>query len=223
MRDYRWSEAEDEQLKTLWAGSLTRAQIGARLDRSLKAVQGRAAKLKLPYRAKGNVRGNAHFWTVERVDHLKESVAKGETCTKIAMRLGCSRSAVISKTHRIGPRKRIRADVAKAPEPTRKLPFGLPPIPVIPGGTGSISPFASKPRRVPPAVTAMEAKFCPIEGVEPIRLVARPFNTCGWPVGGEGADMRACGLKTHSGSYCYEHAVRAYPALRQAPVAMAAE
>jgi len=42
------------------------------------------------------------FWTVDRIEQLRMMKAEGKTGAEIAHALGCSRNAVLGKTHRLG-------------------------------------------------------------------------------------------------------------------------
>jgi GcrA cell cycle regulator len=73
------------------------------------------------------------FWTDERVETMRDLLAKGWPCGKVAAHLGCSRNAVIGKAHRIeasegikltrrtgtktGPHKRVLAPGAAYRKP----------------------------------------------------------------------------------------------------------
>lgn len=90
-------------------------------------------------------------WTTERDDQLRMMRAAGMTCSQIADKFGCTRNAVMGRSHRLGivgaprpkaeggrppgPRRKPRSFVAPAafnPEPG--IPFALPPeLPRRPG------------------------------------------------------------------------------------------
>lgn len=50
------------------------------------------------------------FWTMERIDTLRQMHAGGHTCREIGMAIGTSRNAVIGKLHRLGLAKQSIVD-----------------------------------------------------------------------------------------------------------------
>lgn len=75
-------------------------------------------------------------WTEERVEHLKRLKAEGMTITKIGLRMGVSRNAVVGKLKRLGLTDTANSPIRQKPAevPLKKLPkFTTPKNPVGPG------------------------------------------------------------------------------------------
>jgi GcrA cell cycle regulator len=159
-------------------------------------------------------------WTLERTDLAKALWAEGQSATQIALRLGVSRCAVLSKIHRekedawrrapadprappgverLGPARR---DVNRSVVRRRKdLDLWRPPIAM--GG----DPVRAE---APPQADA--AAFAPLPGTTPRPWISRSRDECAWPVDAGEAEMQyaCCAPAVSRQPYCEAHRRWAY-------------
>jgi len=146
-------------------------------------------------------------WTMNVVAELERLHAEGLTAGQIAVRLGCTRNAVIGKLHRIG-----QAGIRPAAKPRA--------IKALAGGRSDIAPPPPRllkpvPRPAPPP---------PHLAAAAIPRILADLDPCGcrWPVAGEGADTLFCAAWAPQGRpYCDRHRAmaiyRVIPALKGLP------
>lgn len=122
-------------------------------------------------------------WTEERIETLKALWMEGLSASEIAKKLGgVSRNAVLGKTHRMGWVIGSKTSPAVAKE----------------------KPIRDVHKRAPKGHRAAAES--------PVGIVAFVSSgTCAWPIGDpQLAGFRFCGARRARGSYCDEHAKRAY-------------
>lgn len=148
-------------------------------------------------------------WNPDAVDRLTKLWADGLSGAQIADELGCGRSAVIGKVHRLGLPSR-----AKAPRPKMER-----------------DPMTAKPkdRREEQALTAKRVRAAPTMAYTAPKLAVGPYELtippsqrctleqlnkkkCKWPVGDVGhPDFFFCGGRASEGEpYCAYHCRIAY-------------
>ena len=116
-------------------------------------------------------------WTPQAVETLQRLWQTGASTAVIGQVLGCSRSAVAGKIHRLGLLKRRAGGPKKIPTPTTPDP-----------NTNLFRAFTPLPTSV----------IIPFTQTKP--------SHCRWPVGGQGIDMLCCGQTISQGAYCDSHA-----------------
>ncbi|MCK9549185.1 GcrA family cell cycle regulator [Aquamicrobium sp.] len=141
------------------------------------------------------------FWTNDKIEHLKKLHFAGLSASKIASRIGTTRSAVIGKIHRLGIQRGTWATKAAARERVRRQ---------------------SKPRQKrrevkmkPNPLIELLALPLPEEPKDEIArttIVDREKDQCAWIIGPSN-EMKCCGAPIVPGlssPYCIDHARRAY-------------
>lgn len=174
------------------------------------------------------------LWNDDAREEVFRLWREGLSASQIARRIpgGYSRNAIIGVVHR-GGLTRTRA-TASAPQRVREglaLPNRAPAVkrdrtqtngvqqrvaakkrePKQPAG---VFVWAEKPRSDcgPPRGSAKVDAFAPLPGQEPVTLLARAWNQCAWPVGGDLADILFCGADVPEGpglTFCPAHRQRA--------------
>jgi GcrA cell cycle regulator len=125
-------------------------------------------------------------WTKERTDELERLWADGMSARRIGELFGTTKNAVIGKVNRMRlPSRRTVVSVARKKLPPKVKTKPLPPPPV----TDIPDP----------------------EPHERVKLLDLERNHCRWPIGDPGdAEFGFCGRGTAIGSYCPQHAKRAF-------------
>lgn len=228
-----WTPDQDEAVRKHWPDdTLSIDMIGALIGRSGSATYTRAREvLGLPARARYVPPTG---WTEERKTAALEMWKSGHSATHIANQLGgTTRGAVIGIIHRAGQSERVKpsvparlakpikppkpppsnADHAWRPKAKTPKPAGVMVLPPQKGGDAATAARVENiaARANPPEnVQQMARAFTPLPGCTPV-----PFGSkgCRWPVGGEGAEMVACGQPRADGeeSYCAAHAKASRP------------
>ena len=129
------------------------------------------------------------FWTDDRITQLRD-IAPNRSASQIAEMFGCTRNAVIGKTHRLN----ITLGKAKAhaPEPIKVAP---PPQARLPATPRPVCVTASKP---PPVLVC--------EPVEPKELWELGDRECCWPLGDPMAKgFRYCAAPKADFRFCAAH------------------
>lgn len=139
-------------------------------------------------------------WTDERTEALKKLWEDGLTASQIAKQLGgVSRSAVISKAHRLNcSARKVGARPKPVPSPlVRRLP------------ERPSRPVARAQHSHPlPRVAAVPAPW-EIPGSATSQTLGA--HMCKWPIGDPSGDhFTFCGSRQERGPYCGEHARIAY-------------
>lgn len=143
-------------------------------------------------------------WTQELIDRMLAMRAEGKSAAQIGAALGCSRSAIIGKIHRIqqkhGLRKPDRTRAERRAAPSARF-TGRPQLPVVGQAiTVAACDLHSREAPITPILTLVEAGVpCGILDV----------TGCRWPVG-EDASVRGRHLfcnreRDGEGSYCAMH------------------
>jgi GcrA cell cycle regulator len=188
----KWPDEDTVTLRRMWGeGAAPAAIMGClRVDRTVKSVEQKAHALRLADR-----RTTAGAWTEEEKEYVRgEWLSKKATATAIARAIGRTRNMVMSMIKRMGLIGQGRAKNPKrekkerAPKPIRgkvRLNFEN-------GNGGGVR-------------KALQAEYV---RPEKYRLNC---STCKWPNGDDMTrDDYFCGKETFHGSYCHEHASRAY-------------
>lgn len=135
-------------------------------------------------------------WTDEEVGQLRNFWEEGLTASQIAKQMGCTRSSVIGKAHRLdlparklAPKRHPVEKIARVIEMKRTLPEPSAPSPV-------------------PEEAVIPSSAVSIDGLEEHHCRFPYFNGNGWLY---------CGKPRADGSYCEYHAKKCYhfPPLRQ--------
>lgn len=212
---YIWSDAVVAKLKAMWAAGKSAGQIASALGGGItrNAVIGKVHRLKLAKRATPNVqikaakvatdRQRPSAWTQERVQQLTALWCAGTPAQDIALALGLSKGAVLTKRKVLGlpPRDARGAPLAPAPA-ALSLPDHAAQTVVVPAAD------AYAPRGLHKlAGEAWEA----LPGSTPVRLEDLRPGQCKWPIGGPDLPFSFCAETTvEGGVYCKAHAQRAF-------------
>lgn len=144
------------------------------------------------------------FWTPVRLDILKSKWEQGATATEIGELLGCSRSAVLGKKHRLGLSMRTDKEIsraAKAAKAAKRTSLGV-----------ERSKRVSVPRptkRLPPMIVELNQ----IDPANPgISIMELKTDSCRAVIGkGEDGMARYCGATSFpSRSFCPAHCALYY-------------
>lgn len=157
---------------------------------------------------------SAVFWTGERVEQLRDLVAKGNSAGQIAARLGCSRNAVIGKVLRMrGAAGRLhggsnghRKPGSRAAQPSRQR-----------AKTRMLSPVRAQPPNdagpidvALPMVAPMPERPAVMPSPRMLPLTDLTASCCRWPIGDPKLeDFGFCGHETNGAVYCAWHAAEA--------------
>lgn len=139
-------------------------------------------------------------WPKGRVENLKRLWADGFSAGEISKLItGVTRNAVIGKVHRLGLRRREKAEPIERKVPFRKMV-------VKPRKSAWQHHLDSQPVNVEPIVEA------PIPLHQRRTVETLEANDCRWPIGDpQEADFHFCGAKKLPGlPYCECHARRAF-------------
>jgi|GEM_PF-2226299 len=137
------------------------------------------------------------FWTERRIAQLTELWAEGVTANAIAEQMGCTRNAVIGKSHRL--------ELPARPSPIRPK-------------DGPLSERTAARRRQVARDTALQTSESKQTHAEMVEHTSRqrpmqtfgPVTSCQW-IEGEARARDFCGDRTLPGkSYCQPHYARAY-------------
>lgn len=149
-------------------------------------------------------------WVPTKVDLLKTKWAAGFSASQIAAEIGCSRSAVIGKIHRLHLKRDelgIRQERRFREYGTRELPKPRPPQPKRSRSAGYVS-VLTRPEvaRAPPVTNYAEPQLDP----QHITFEELQPQHCKFPFGK--GPYTFCGLDRHgsSGPYCIGHARLCY-------------
>lgn len=136
-------------------------------------------------------------WTQDRTAILTKMWTEGCSASQIAHSLGgVSRNAVIGRAHRMGlERRKPSFPAPRTPSP--KHPFTA--VKRAPGPSPRVHVLA------PPIPLAVD----PVPETGKL-FTERRFNQCAWPMTEPSENMMACCKPIVRGSYCGEHAARAY-------------
>jgi len=98
-----WTPEETDQVTKMYMSGATDAEMSDALDRTIGSISGQIRTL----RAQGRVthvrpKPDSAFWTVERLQTLKDMWENGSSGGSIAKRLDCTRSAVLSRVRGMG-------------------------------------------------------------------------------------------------------------------------
>lgn len=153
-------------------------------------------------------------WTEERIELLKELIAKGCSSTQVAKELACgiTRNGVIGKSYRLGlkrprpstpsPRQRRAANAPKhVPTPRRRRPRVL-----------NVAGMFSTPEPKPAPVALAEPVAGLSKGARQRTFFELRSDECRWPHGDPGTvRFFFCGAdRLGSLPYCIKHARAAY-------------
>lgn len=141
------------------------------------------------------------FWTAERIGKLRELWDnKAISAESIALRLGCTKNAVIGRAHR------------------DHLPLRRPPAPLAPRYVRKAQSEVRKRVKKEALVHPGPAAFVPnpahlaidawhaLPGTTPIDMMAMAATSCRWPIDNPGGPMLYCGcLVAHGSTYCPTH------------------
>jgi GcrA cell cycle regulator len=180
-----WTDADKKLVADLWAQGLSALQISKRIG------GGRTRNSVIGIVHRNGLRRTAAAW--------RASVGLGARLTRFPAQPSAPGTPSAS-AYRAPPVKRDTHQNAG-------LAFGRPARPVfILCGDGAV--LEKPPGHAPKA----EAKGSqPLPNTIPVPFLHTTHRQCRWPVGGEGADMLCCGLKTpQDGPYCVAHARDAF-------------
>ncbi|MBK67986.1 MAG: hypothetical protein CMP22_07650 [Rickettsiales bacterium] len=138
-------------------------------------------------------------WTDERVKKLKELWVKDVTAEIIGNKLGVSKNAIIGKARRMGLKKRKRRCKVKVDNATAQRASP---------NTIRIKKNKADIQEIKKPVQEKSPKKCAVIPPGAKSLIDVRNNECRWPVA-EGPFL-FCSKKIHRGSFCEEHANRAY-------------
>lgn len=161
----------------------------------------------------GPSRRHGAAWTAERLDALRQGIAEGLSCARIARLIGVSRNAVIGKVNRLGLAR------GRVPTVTVERSFA-PRLPRSPSAAVARREAPPRPptqrqvlrfvrRDATPAPIAFSAAACSLLDLAP--------RQCRWPME-DGPALTFCGRpRLDALSYCAGHAQLAYrpPAARR--------
>ena len=134
------------------------------------------------------------FWTEDRITQLRD-LAPNRSASQIAEMFGCTRNAVIGKTHRLnitlGKAKAHAPEPIKVSPPPPPLPKPLPP---------------PKPAPRPIIVKAPPPPVLVCEPVEPKELWELGDRECCWPLGDPMTEgFRYCAAPKADFRFCAAH------------------
>jgi GcrA cell cycle regulator len=166
-------------------------------------------------------------WTEVAIRKLRTLWDEGLPTAKIGLRLGCSKSAVVGKAHRLDLPTRgspIKRDGVAAPKPDqrqhgRRRGPTLPPLASMASSPPGVQP-PPVPRKVAAAPKPRPApKPAPAPAPKAIYTLPPTFGrvaTCCWPIGEPGTrGFRFCDDPAQPGRpYCAEHVKLAYVRVR---------
>lgn len=130
-------------------------------------------------------------WTDEAVQTLRERFSAGDSYQQIARKLGCTRNAVLGKSHRIGLSRGDASDSrAKSAAAVRAAHASL--------ATVVRNHAARKPDKPLPAPKGGLIATATIHDLN--------MHTCRWPIGDPiHPGFGFCGRHTEAGPYCATH------------------
>ena len=185
-----WKDEENQALIRLVNEGRTASNIGLILHKTRSAVIGRARRMGLQLLGGSNRDGTGsgyRYWTPERIAELEKlyfsplGYSRDELAQQLSIGL-CLLSTGIRNIRKAHNMRRAARKVAAAPR-KRHAP------------------------RPPDNMTDLPAERC----AHPRTFISLERGMCRWPVSGSGADMMCCaGEAVPFGSYCVDHAKRAY-------------
>lgn len=208
-----WTDEEVATLRRMWADGVPAMTIAKAVERSRKAIQGKAHNIGLPRRLDFH---KDDVWPQDRIDRLTVLWSGTKPAREIAAELGVSRSAVIGKAGRLGlPKRDFREFISRHNATRQKAPTG----------TGKYAGQekrkrdrrAGAPRKVRvatprPPKPRFYAEFigppAPPQDIKSMKLIhLAGYNECRWPSfqSAEG-HLFCCRPTAGKSSYCAEHA-----------------
>jgi len=159
---------------------------------------------------------SAPTWTPEQDAELIRLRHEGMPFSEIGRTLGVGRNAAIGRAFRLQrngvdfPTFPVKPRAVAQPKPqaprVSRVPRAPRPIATREDNTGhGVHLYISNPPRTPWRRVEGDV-WQALDGSEPVALVGRAPCQCAWPVGGQGADLIACGQPVQTGSsYCVTH------------------
>lgn len=215
-----WPPAKQSALIFLHNDGLSMTYMGRLMGISRDSIAKAMKRLELePCVQTSQKLGNSIRWDSAQEATLTRLWDEGISHTKIASELGLSRSAVQSKTKRLGLPPRTKPAVTPKPDNHRRAPVSVSSVTLqaqgnyaaIYGG-GIIRSIHCRLNHhgqiVKPRPELPASNFdCAVSVLD-----AQPWN-CRFPIGDEPLGPKFyCGHPIHTGSYCKEHAALCYRA-----------
>lgn len=155
-------------------------------------------------------------WSEEKVAELRKLHGEGCSGSEIARRMGTTRNTIIGKLGRIGLMgkgtgrgKSHRAEQAHINNPQRAAKRNIGGLEAV-NAVRKVERLARDAQRFGPEAIACSG---PIAQSLNLQITDDGFGGCRWPTMGEGGETRFCCLPKMLGSYCADHARKAYVAV----------